>query len=1148
MKKALLGIVLLLALAGLAAVSLDFAGDLVVREAASAVKELLGADLSVGGIKGNPVKGFSMEGVSLKKNGQPLFSAKFLDVALNLGSLLSKSPKLSLLSVGGVEIDADRLAEQVAQLKFEGGGGGEIPIETIRFVESVVVSKWARADITKLDLSFKGKEIHTDVDMAVNKVPVKGSAAALLDGENVDIRSLAMNVGKGSASASGKVAPSLAVSGTLKELDLKELISFWPVVSSEGFDGAVSLSFRGDGEWNAPALVGDMEYAGKSLLGYPVESVKAKWKLGMDKLSVEGLDARVLGMPLAGGMSLAFAAGKAPLVDLSLSGSGIRLAELKKVYPNLGDVSGEVDKFTINLAGTTETLSGVIEFSAPTLGLMGYSVSESRAQVKLTPEAATLSAKSQFEGAPITAQGSISEYMTAPKLNITVNVRSLNLAKVAASFPQLKDLALQGGANADVWVKGTAAVPEVTVKVWSEKISAMKEEIESPTVMLSLKAEKISISSAAAKWRGAAIAASGTVEGNEKLNITATLENIQPGAVAPFYPDIAQFKIKGAVTAKAVITGKPAAPKIDLTLSSGSLGLLDSVSFKNLKATTSLIGDPKALEKADIDLDITAASASAEGIGLSDLALKLKKSGQKINILSAGAKVGAGSVSASGSVALPAKAGEKGTLDLSVSIAKADLAFLAAAGGFGVPLAGTLDGSVALKGALDAPSLVVKANSPKVSVAGMTATDLSAALSGALNDMKIDEFKAQFGGGALSAKGGVKLGATPDVTLDISGSDLDLAALTSGMPDAKELGIGGKLNITFNGRFAGASGKGQGSITSPSFTVMGLKGANLSYPITLEGNSISSKGASLSFYGGSLRGGGALDIKTMKFSHTVDLDGVDVNGVAQDFTGGLEGKIGGVAKGSASITGALEPKLAYSGKGNVTIGEGSVAGFKAVQLLTALYRSGVRYSSVTAPFRLETGRFILEKGTRATAPQNDPLYKFLTAEGPIGPKGALNLQCAGNVNLQVLNALTGGAIGGLTAGSLQDALKGILGGVQTGMEKADFRDISFTLEGTTEKPGVSNLKIAPGAQQPAQPAPTGQPAAPQDPRKTLEQVLIDQIVKPAQPAQPAQPVQPLQPAQPDAPAPSPTPAPTPTPEKKPEDIIKEKILESIFKK
>ncbi|PKL02418.1 MAG: hypothetical protein CVV55_04525, partial [Synergistetes bacterium HGW-Synergistetes-2] len=141
MKKLFIALVVLAALAGLAVATMDFAGDLVVREAGSAVKEYLGADLSVAGIKGNPVKGFSMQGVSLTKDGHPLFSAKLLDVALNLGSLLSKSPKLSLVSVAGVEIDADSLAERLAQLEFEGGGGGEIPIETIRFVESAVVSK-----------------------------------------------------------------------------------------------------------------------------------------------------------------------------------------------------------------------------------------------------------------------------------------------------------------------------------------------------------------------------------------------------------------------------------------------------------------------------------------------------------------------------------------------------------------------------------------------------------------------------------------------------------------------------------------------------------------------------------------------------------------------------------------------------------------------------------------------------------------------------------------------------------------------------------------------------------------------------------------------------------------------------------------------
>ena len=111
-KKKMIGLVLVVGLAGLVLIgaSMDFAGDLVVREATKAVKEMLGADLTVDGISGNPIKGFTTGKISLVKEGKPLFSAGFLEVKLNLMSLLSKSPKLSVVSVGGVT-DADALAE-----------------------------------------------------------------------------------------------------------------------------------------------------------------------------------------------------------------------------------------------------------------------------------------------------------------------------------------------------------------------------------------------------------------------------------------------------------------------------------------------------------------------------------------------------------------------------------------------------------------------------------------------------------------------------------------------------------------------------------------------------------------------------------------------------------------------------------------------------------------------------------------------------------------------------------------------------------------------------------------------------------------------------------------------------------------------------
>ena len=1107
--KKMLALFLVLGLAGvlLIGASMNFAGDLVAREAGKAVKDLLGADLSIAEIRGNPLKGFTTGKIDLVKEGKSIFSAGFLEIRLKLLSLLRGSPKLKILSVGGVKLDADRLAAEIAKMDFKGRGSGEIPIETLRIVESTVESKWAKADVKSASLSFSGKDISTEVDLSVNSVPIRGKVSVLIDGSAVDLRSLGVDVGKGRLSGSGRVAPDLSVKGDVKNLDIRDVLAFWPAVQPDGFEGKASLSFSGEGKWNAPSLKGDLDYSGKSILGFPVESVKTKWAFAGEKLSLSDLTARVLGIPLQGAMSLVLGQ-KAPVLDLSLSGTGVSLSELKKIDKNLGDLSGEIDRFSVRIAGSTDSLSGTADFSAPRLGAFGYNLSGSVVQVKIAPRTASVSGKSSFEGAPVTLQGTISDYLTAPKMNLSGTVRAFNLARAASMAPGLKDLSLGGALNADLSLKGNPAAPEVSGKAWSDRITAKKETVESPAVTFSLKGKSLVIPGASAKWRGAGLSASGTAAFDGKLNMSVTAENIQPGAIAPFFPAISGYGIRGSVTARAAITGTTSAPKIDLTLTSPGLELLDAVALKNIKAETSISGDPKALEKMDLDLGISAGSASLGGIPLSDLGIRVKKSGNTVNIPSASAKMGKGTASGSGKAVLGSKPGEEGSVDFSVRIAGADLAAIAAGGKLGVQASGTVDGTVSLKGNLENPAISVKASSPRTSVSGMTATDVSLALSGSMKEMKVEEFRAKFGGGSLSAGGIVKMGTSPDVTIDLEGKDLDLASLVSGMPEARELGVSGKANVSFKGRFAGASGRGSGSISSKGLTVLGLKASNLSYPIFLEGNSLSGRGASVSFYGGSVKGSGNLDLETLKFSHRTDFEGVDVNALLQDFTGGMDGKITGTAKGTVNLAGAFAPKLSYSGKGNASMGAGAVSGFKAVKVLSALYgSSGIRYSGVEAPFRLETGRVFLEKGTRANAPQNDPLYRFFTAEGTVGPKGALNLQCAGNANIQLVNALAGGAAGGISGSTLQDALKGVLGGIRGGMEKNDFRDISFTLRGTTDDPDVSNLKVAQAKPSPqtAQPAPSQ--SSPKTPSKTGEQ-------KPM----------------------------------KPEDALKEKLLDSIFKK
>lgn len=1150
-KKAFLALSLVVALVGVLLIvgSMDFAGDMVVREARKAVKEYLGVDLTVEAIQGNPVKGYSMGGVSLAKDGEKMLSAGSLEAKLSLMSLLS-SPKLSLISLGGVEMDVDRLAKQIAKMEFKSGGDGDIPIEEFRLVDSLLTSRWARAAIRAVRLSFSGRTINSDVDLDLNTIPIKGKMSVLLDGPAMTFNSLSMNVGKGAVSAEGAILPKLAVSGNLKDLDVKQLVAFWPVVPEEGFDGKVSMTFKGSGTWEAPLLEGALEYGGTSLLGYPVQSVAAKWGYGDNKLSVSDLMAQVLGIPLSGHMSMAFGE-KAPVVDIGLSGSGMKVEELKKLYPNMGDVTGEVQNFSVKASGPADALKGTIELNAPKIGARGYTLSSTVAQVKVAPGTATVSGKSLFEGAPVTMQGSVEDYMTSPKLNLTANIRAFDLAKAALLTPEAKNLALTGSLNGDVAVKGTAAAPVITGKVWSDRVSAMKELFESPSVEFSLKGDQVSITKSAAKWRGANLSASGTANHKGTLNITALLENIQPAGIASFYPDIAQYKIKGSATVKAIVTGTATAPKIDLTVSSANLALMDGISVKNLKATTAFAGDPKTMASSDMDLTVRAASLSAAGLGVNDLGVRIKKQGRTVNIDSMTAALGKGSLSGKGTATLASKTGEDGTLDVSVNVADADLAALASAGGLGVPLAGTANAVATVKGKFSAPSITLKGTSPRVSVAGMTGTDVSVDLSGTPKELVIESFGAKFGGGALSGKGTVRTGGeTPDVTMDLSGSNLDLKALTSGMPDAEGLGISGKVDVSFNGRFAGSAGKGRGVVTSTALTVMGLKGTDLKAPIGLEGNMLSSDGVTLSFYGGTAGGTGTLDLGTMKFQARGEMKRVDLNGLIQDFTGGLQGKVTGLVAGSANLSGTLSP-LAYSGKGSATVGEGAISGFKGLTVLTALYgSSSVRYADVVVPFRLGTKQVVLEKGTRANAHKGDKLYEYLAAEGPVGPNGALKLQCEGSVNIQAMNAILGGTMGalgeGLSTKTLEGVLKGALGGAQEIGGEADYRKVSFTVGGTTAKPSVGNLKVAPGAKQPKE---EEKPAE----KKTLQDVISDTIEeKVAVPQEEMEPkvVPEVRPK--PIPEPTPKPAPKPLPEppapKKSEDVIKDKILESIFKK
>lgn len=1086
----------------------DFAGDLLVRAARYAALEYLGAELSVDGIEGNPLKGFSSGRITLSSKGDLLLSADSLHLKINPRSLLSMKPVISSFSILSADIDGEKLSRHIASLDPL-SGDRSIAIQRADMVNSTVTFGPNRANIGLLGVSFSENAASADIDISVNTVPIRGRAELDLSGGGLAVRSLILRAGKGEIEALGTIVPALSVGGFITGLDMTEIAALWPGVPPGTFRGILSLSFAGEGVWNAPLFSGDLHLESGLLRGIPLDRADARWSFSENRLFFSPVDAMAASVPITGRFSLRFSPGKIPAAEGSFSAEGIDLQSVSRLLPALKDVGGRIETFTGRLSGPVDSLSGTGELRSREFSLFGVAASNAELSAEFDPDSVKLAGKAGILEGTASLSGIVEKYTSAPRLNLTASARSFNLRKAFSLAQGFRIPVLSGTGNADFTIKGTPEVPVVSGKVWAAKISSGRETFMSPSVSFSFRNGQTTLPAASAQWRGARLSASGKIGPAGKVDLKAVFDKVTAENLEILAPDIAPFKIKGTLEGNAVVKGEASSPTIRLNLSSAQISGPGTLSLKNFTADGTFPGGLKGLQKGDLNIALSAASGNWSGIPFSRIVLKMNKTGRIISLTSGSAKSGTGSFSGSGTATLPGKKGEETTLDLSLNFSGADLATLSKAFRLPFPLGGTATGTASLKGRASNPSIRVSASSPKASLKGFTGTDLVLQLSGTPALLTISRFGAAFKGGSISGKGTVKTGKNPDITLDIAGKNLDLGALAKEISGAATLSVSGKADCSYKGRTAGGKNKGNGVITSSSLNIGGLRITSFTYPFTLEGDILRGKNASLAFYGGKVTGNGTLNLKTSQFSHRAAFSGVDVNSALQAFTGGLGGKVTGKAKGSLQASGTFSPQYSLAGKGSLSVSAGAVTGFRNADIAARLYgTTGIRYARTSIPFRLETGRIILEKGSRADAPGNDPIYKFLAAQGSVGPRGALNLNCAGNINMKLFNAIRGGAAGTLSGGSLEDALKGLLGGLKKGMAEEDFRDTTFTVRGTLDNPSITNLKTAPPP--PKQTAPAQAPAQKPAP-------------KPAPPAQPLKP-------------------------KTPEDILKEKLLESIFKK
>ena len=1119
--------VFVLAAVGIAVFStVNIAGDTVVGLAVKAVREQTGMLMSVREVKGNPIRGYTFGDITLtSEKGQRLFSAQTLGVNINFMSLLRADPRLSHLAIGGVDMDLDKFIAELKNIKLqESSGGGEVPIDRISLQNSRFTSQWGEIDVTEIGARLQGTLMDVNIAGAVNGVPVKGTFDTNIQGQNASINKVELDIGKARLNSSGSVRPgsesdgatALDFQGSLKGLNLREITAFWPeFLAPDDYDGTADIDFSIEGAGSNLLISAALDYKGTRLGGYPVEALAGQFKYANMRLSADNVKASSLGIPIEGSFAMAMATGGVPSIMVKLDGSNAPLSELAKLYPALGKVDGKIEHFTVNIQGPSNALSGTIELSAPDFVLIGKRLTGLAMQIKLAQsDTATVNGKFALEGAQAYVQGSIAKILTGANLNLTAKLLDLDIRKIENLIPDGKKFALAGALTANLAIQGKASAPSISGTLSSPKFTVMGYTLDKPSLTFAYDKEQFTLKESSGSWSGLPIKVNGTVgplsSKTPAINMTAQLA-FKPENLKQFVPDIANYNLQGNINAGVKITGKLPEPKIDLVVSSPALSAFNAVSLKNLEVTSAIAGDLAKLDK--IALDLKASSVVAGGVGLQNLNASIKKDGQQIKLESVSARSGSGSLSGGGTLAL---GGKDATLNLAFDLNQLDLTPLAKSGGLAVPLAGILTGKVAVTGVSSNPAVSFSGQAPSIAVDGFTLMNLVADLSGNMTALKVNTLKAEIGGAPLSASGNIELGTPFKADIDIVGSNLDLAALTAGIPDLKGQ-LSGKVDLKFKVVGTAKGNSGTGSIASPAIGAYGLKLVNVAIPLTLEGSSLKSTNGTLDFYGGKVTNSFSVDLGSMKFSNTLNANDFDVNAVAQDASGGMGGKITGKGVLSLKIEGSAAKDLTYSGSGQFSMGEGGISGFSGLDLVTKLYGlNAIRYTKVVAPLQLQMNKLILVKGGTATAPVNDPIYKYvkLAENGTVTFDKKLYFVVDGNVNFQLINALSGGALGGadalLKGGKVQDILSGknlesiLKGAVQGGREQgkdADFRDITAKVTGTFDKPSVSLVKVGPSSLK--QEGDTGTAAS------------ADAAAKPSQPA-------------------------------KTEDIIKEKILDAII--
>ncbi|HPQ36015.1 MAG TPA: hypothetical protein PLW97_00015 [Synergistaceae bacterium] len=1119
-KKLVLGLIVVIAglLLGAGAflatnMGTAFIGKVLVEQA----KTQLDASLTFQELKGNPLRGYTITNMGLLKEGKPLVRVQEGFIRVRLMPLLRKSFELDRLEIKDFQAFPRELAASLEALK-------NLPAEALRPLKGSL-----------LEVEQQGDTFYLGGKLQYGALPLEGGGSfriGFASGKGGGIERLEMlrssfSFGVGGFEGKGLLYPRYAIEGELHCTNLEELLRMLEIPGTPGLPSSFTafLEASGTGAQDVEASGRLLVHPGK-LFGIPLGESVCDFSWARNLLKMDIPQFLPGGIPFRGHGSYQFyekpGISMPGIFSLFLSAEKISLEELRSVLPRDLPLGGIVEEGSIQIEGKDGEFQGDMQLYAPRVTLGDEVFSELKALIKLR-EGNTLHITARGEGwggnLALSGKGSF----PGPSLDLTFNTKGIRLERLQAFVPPLQGYSLRGDVNAGGTVRGVPGALVIAGEVDSPKIAVSHTFVDNIRIPYTYreKEQALVLKKAQARLEEGTLHLDGTLRNLQTSSPvgegTLQLQKVPLASLSSLYPQLEDAGLKGELTLKASFRGPLASPAVEgaayvpvLTLSEGSV-------VRHAKGEITLAqGDlPKLLagEKQELAFNLSAADIRhPSGVLLEnprgELAWNMKEGKLRIPLVES--TVGKASLRGQGEITLGESA-EKSAFRFELAGENLDASRLYRTDEGKMPLRGTVQMRGTAEGTFGNPRFEVQLSSPQIRYDTLTVQKITLRGAGGLEGFSLSEGNASLYGGSLNLAGGVSFGEKGlETEMKADFANLDLQALGKDFPKLRDLEARGLASGTFSLRGPLDNLQGSGNCSVPEIHLFGLKGEQVSLPLTLEKGTLRIAKGKATLYGGTL--GANFSVQFAKGAWRADAKGelISMGPLLRDLTRSDKGlHCNGVLdfKGAGNfLSGALR------GEGSFATSQGHLTGVPWADLIAKLHGGrNVAFQKISGTYELDAYRFLLRSG-EAQPLQGDPLYQYLRASGPISYEGPMNIAVDGLVNVQLVNALTGGAAGGVAGliqnpGSLEGLLQGVVGGAMDLGKSRDFRKVTFTLEGTAKKPEMRNLQME------------------QAPAPSPESPVI---------------------AVPETPQTGTSPTPTPEPQSV-EDVIKEELKKEIFK-